>query len=337
MTNAERQYMEAVKASVKGGKIDMMFRMKLHKLQKDIALSDGVAKEIESKVLEEAAAAAPAQAVEFSALAAAKAKENAEREERKRLADLERQQEEARREAQRLEAAKRRAEEDAKRESEKAEEARKRREEEEAKDRERREKEHQQQLAEQERLRKETEKAAEAKLAAEKAMREAAEAKAAAELAKKEAELKASQAKMQSQLSEQQEELARVKAAVAGSPQKRWLFIVLGLVFGVLGVHLAYAKRWILFGVLWLSMIMCFTFMDTSKSENPEPNSQTTQEVATGEVTKTTASASDDKGGASTESKGNDAIAVPCLLVWFGLWFGGTFFIKKDGKKRRLS
>lgn len=332
MTNVERQYMEAVKSSIKGGKIDMMFRMKLHKLQKDIALSDGVAKEIEAKVLEEAAAAAPEQAAQSSALAAAKAKEAAEREERKRLADLERQQEEARREAQRLEAAKRRAEEAAKRERAKAEEARKRREEEEAKDRERREKEHQQQLAEQERLRKETEKAAEAKLAAEKALREAAEAKAAAELAKKEAELKVSQAKMQSQLSEQREELARVKAALAGSPQKRWLFIVLGLVFGMLGAHLAYAKRWVLFGVLWLSMIMCFTFMDTSKSEGGTLNSATTQEESQN-LTKTVTA--DNKGG--DESKGNDAIAVPCLLIWFGLWFGGTFFIKKDGKKRRLS
>lgn len=239
-------------------------------------------------------------------------------------------QEDARSKIQQEDEARCRTEEDAKREREKAEEARKRREEE-VKDRERREKERQQQLAEQERLCKETEKAAEAKLAAEKALREAAEAKAAAELAKKEAGLKASQAKMQSQLSEQREELARVKAAVAGSPQKRWLFIVLGLVFGMLGAHLAYAKRWVLFGVLWLSMIMCFTFMDTSKSEGAMPNSQTTIEESQNPTkTETTAN----KGG---ESKGNDAIAVPCLLIWFGLWFGGTFFIKKDGKKRRLS
>ena len=191
------------------------------------------------------------------------------------------------------------AEEDAKREREMAEQARKRREEEERADRERREKEHQQQLAEQERLRKETEKAAAAKLEAERALREASEAKAAAELAKKEAELKSSQAKMQSQLSEQQNELARVKAAMAGSPQKRWLFIVLGLLGGWLGLHLAYARRWVLLALFWVSVIAFFVVVPAGAKSSP--------------------------------------VQTPFALAVVALWLGGTFFIRKDGKKRRLS
>ena len=192
-----------------------------------------------------------------------------------------------------------RAEEDAKREREMAEQARKRREEEERADRERREKEHQQQMAEQERLRMETEKAAAAKLEAERAMREASEAKAAAELAKKEAELKSSQAKMQSQLSEQQNELERVKAAMAGSPQKRWLFIVLGLFGGWLGLHLAYARRWVLFALFWVSEVAFFVVVPAGAKSSP--------------------------------------VQTPFALAVVALWIGGTFFIKKDGKKRRLS
>ena len=188
-------------------------------------------------------------------------------------------------------------EDDTKQEREMAEQARKRREEEERADRERREKERQQQLAEQERLRKEAEKVAAAKLEAERAQREAAEAKAAAELAKKETELKSSQAKMQSELPEQHKELAQ--SAVVKSPQKRWLFIVLGLLGGWLGLHLAYARRWVLFALFWVSAIAFFAVVPDGAKSGPAQ--------------------------------------TPFALAVVALWIGGAFFIRKDGKKRRLS
>ena len=307
LTNSERQYAEAVKQSMKDGRINGVFRMALLKKSRELAIAPDRCSEIEKELLAESAKEAPKPSTSSPM--------DAEREERKRLAELERKQEEARREAQRLDEARRRAEDLAKREREIAEQARARREEEERKDRERREEEHKRQLKEQERIHKEAEKAAAMKADAERAKREAAEAKAAAELAKKDAELKVQQAKMEARLAS---EMAQ-RDSEQKSPRKRWLFLVLGISCGWLGVHLAYARRWIMFCVLWAALIGFFSNCGTTE-KTPDASRQT----ATAESLPT------------KRTGGNDAIAIPCFLTFVALWLGGTFFIKKDGKRKLM-
>lgn len=305
LSNSERQYAEAVKQSIKGGRINGAFRMSLIKKGRELAISADRCSEIEKQILSECSVDIQPVATHGS--------QTAEREERKRLADLERKQEEARREAQRLDEARRRAEDQAKHEREMAEEARKRREEEERKDRERREAEHKRQMEEQERIHKEAEKAAAMKADAERAKREAAEAKAAAELAKKDAELKAQRA-------ETDRLRAQQAAASAKSPQKRWVFILLGIFFGYLGVHLAYARRWILFAIFWAAFIgFASNCGDTEKASSGDDKAAT------------------EESQPAKKNSGNDAIAIPCCLVVAGFWLVAPFCIKKDGKKRRLA
>lgn len=336
MTNVEKQYLDAVKAAVVGGQINMMCRMKLYKLQKELGLAEDAARGIEAKVVSESAAATAAQASKSAELAVAKAKENAEREERKRLVELERQQEEARREAQRLEEARRRAEEEAKRERERAEEARKQREVEELKDRERREKEHQRQLAEQERLRKasekehqlrfaeqeclrkEAEKAANEKLAAERAMREAAEARAAAEVARKEAELSARNA-----------EVDRLKVQSQKSSANRTVYVIIGLLFGWLGLHFAYAKRWVLFLLIWVSWTGLIVGANLSPRGNAvEPSGD---QQATKPQINATEKAADEAGFGWY-----DWIAIAGIFGILILWLGGAMCVGKDGKGLKM-
>lgn len=328
LSHGERQYADEVKRFMKNGRINMFDRQKIDKRGKDLAISRERCLEIEKQLLAESAAAAQPTVDVLRT-------QDVERKERERLADLERKQEEARKEAARLEAARRRAEDQAKHEREMAEQARMRREEEERKAQERREAEHRRQMAEQERIHREAEKAAEMKAEAERVRREAAEAKAAAELAKKEAELRAQQAKMEAkaatelarenaELEVQRAETERLRAqqavAVAKkSPQKRWAFILLGLLFGYLGVHLAYARRWILLTIFWVALIGFVSNCGESKKTSGEANTSTEETQS------------------SERTGGNDAVAVPCFLIVAGLWLGGTFFIKKDGKKRRFS
>lgn len=315
MSNVEKQYLDAVKAAVVGGQINMMCRMKLYKLQKELGLAEDAARGIEAKVVSESAAATAAQSSKSAELAVAKAKETAEREERKRLVELERQQEEARREAQRLEEARRRAEEETKRERERAEEARKQREVEELKDRERREKEHQRQLAEQERLRKEAEKVANEKLAAERTLCEAAEAKAAAEVARKEAELAARNA-----------EVDRLKIQSQKSSASRIVYIIIGLLFGWLGLHFAYAKRWILLLLVWVSwtgLIVGANLSYRGNSAEPIEDNQTVK-AKTNEPEKTVAGVC------------YDCIAIVGIFGVLILWLGGAMCVSKDGKGMKM-
>lgn len=326
LSQVECKYAEEVKRFIKNGRINMFDRQKIDKRGKELAISRERCLEIEKQLLTATTAQPTVDAPRTH---------DVERKERERLADLERKQEEARKEAARLEAARRRAEDQAKHEREMAEQARMRREEEERKAQERREAEHKRQLAEQDRIHKEAEKAAEMRAEAERVKREAAEAKAAAELAKKDAELKAQQAKMEAkaatelarknaELEVQRAEAARLRAqqsteAAKKSPQKRWAFILLGLLLGYLGIHLAYARRWVLLVIFWGALIGFVSNCGESKKtagEEKAPTEETPSSERTG---------------------GNDAVAVPCFLTVAGLWLGGTFFIKKDGKKRRLS
>ena len=170
-------------------------------------------------------------------------------------------------------------------------------------------------MAEQERIHKEAEKAAAMRADAERAKREAAEAKAAAELAKKDAELRVQQAKMEARLAS---EMAQRDSELK-SPRKRWLFLVLGILCGWLGVHLAYARRWIMFCVLWAALIGFFSNCGTTE-KTPDASGQTA--TAESQPTKRTG--------------GNDAIAIPCFLTFVALWLGGALFIKKDGKRKLM-
>ncbi|MBR5549566.1 MAG: hypothetical protein IKU71_07535 [Kiritimatiellae bacterium] len=308
LTNSERQYAEAVKQSMKDGRISGVFRMALIKKGRELAIAPDRCSEIEKKLLAESATEAPKSSPSSPM--------DVERDERKRLAELERKQEEARREAQRLDEVRRRAEDSAKKEREMAEQARVRRETEERKDRERREAEHKRQMQEQARIHKEAEKAAAMKVDAERAKREAAEAKAAAELARKDAELKVQQAKMEARIAS---EVSQRNNAEQKSSRKRWLFLLLGILFGWLGVHLAYARRWILFGILWAALIGFFSNCGTTEKPT-DASGQTTS--AESQPTKQTG--------------GNDAIAIPCFLTFAALWLGGALFIKKDGKRKLM-
>lgn len=75
---------------------------------------------------------------------------------------------------------------------------------------------------------------------------------------------------------------------VASGDKKRWKFIVLGILFGWIGAHYIYAKRWGLF----LLHVTAFIGL---------------------------------------------LIAPPLGLLWLATWFGGAFFVKKDGSKNRLA
>ena len=102
------------------------------------------------------------------------------------------------------------------------------------------------------------------------------------------------------------------------STKKRWKFVVLGLLFGFLGIHLAYAKRWFLFLLLWAGFITGGMFYKGNAAEKTSDG--VTQQVQQSEQVKS----NDDKIGGIG------------FGVWALLWFGGTLFIKKDGKGNRM-
>lgn len=111
------------------------------------------------------------------------------------------------------------------------------------------------------------------------------------------------------------------KGEVSTSPKKRWKFVVLGILFGFFGIHLAYAKRWLLFLLLWAGFITGNVMSDT-KAGDDKP----TTEVATQQV-----EPSDKSTKTSTNTISNIGFGV-----WALLWIGGTLFIKKDGKGNRM-
>ena len=103
------------------------------------------------------------------------------------------------------------------------------------------------------------------------------------------------------------------------STKKRWKFVVLGLLFGFLGVHLAYAKRWLLFLLLWAGFI----------AGNVMSGGSSKAEQDTANVPKVTLTENQEK-------KGGSPIRDIGFAVWALLWIGGTLFIKKDGKGNRM-
>ncbi len=112
---------------------------------------------------------------------------------------------------------------------------------------------------------------------------------------------------------------AKKSSEVSMSPKKRWKFVVLGILLGFFGVHLAYAKRWLLFLLLWAGFIVGNVMSDgASKAEQDTANvPQVTQTENQGK-------------------KGGSPIGGIGFAVWALLWIGGTLFIKKDGKGNRM-
>ena len=93
---------------------------------------------------------------------------------------------------------------------------------------------------------------------------------------------------------------------------------MLGLLFGFLGLHLAYAKRWFLFLLLWAGLITGGIFSKNSEATKA-PNDVPSQ-AQQAEPTKSN----------------NDMIGNIGFGVWALLWLGGALFIKKDGKGNRM-
>jgi F0F1-type ATP synthase assembly protein I len=114
------------------------------------------------------------------------------------------------------------------------------------------------------------------------------------------------------------------------SPKKRWKFITLGVLLGFFGAHLAYAKRWVLFLLLWGGLITGNVMSGDSKEQiaNPEKQEsvQTVDQVEPNQSQQNT-----DAGKERSSPIGNIGFAV-----WGLLWIGGTLFIKKDGNGCRM-
>ena len=109
-----------------------------------------------------------------------------------------------------------------------------------------------------------------------------------------------------------------LKDAESASDKKRWKFVIFGLLLGFFGIHLAYAKRWFLFLLLWAGLITGGSF-STSSEAVKSPNAAAPQEVQT------------------EQPKSNDnMISNIGFAVWGLLWLGGALFIKKDGKGNRM-
>lgn len=111
------------------------------------------------------------------------------------------------------------------------------------------------------------------------------------------------------------------KGEVSTSSKKRWKFVVLGMLFGFLGVHLAYAKRWVLFLLLWAGFITG-NVMTPAKSEPGEKPAEATTQHA--------------EPAGNANKGGSSPISNIGFGVWSLLWLGGTLFIKKDGKGKRM-
>ena len=116
-------------------------------------------------------------------------------------------------------------------------------------------------------------------------------------------------------------------SCVATSSKKRWKFVVLGILFGFFGAHLAYAKRWLLFLLLWAGFI-CGNVMNEKKTTDGAPDAPAEQEQSQ-EVLQ--------EGDAQeSEKKSSNPISNAGFAVWGLLWIGGTLFIKKDGNGCRM-
>lgn len=114
------------------------------------------------------------------------------------------------------------------------------------------------------------------------------------------------------------------------SSKKRWIFVTLGIFLGFFGAHLAYAKRWVLFLLLWGGLIAGNVMSGDSKAQIDNLEKQ--EEVKTIEQDEANQSQQNTNDGeVQSSSIGNIGFAV-----WGLLWIGGTFFIRKDGKGNRM-
>lgn len=111
---------------------------------------------------------------------------------------------------------------------------------------------------------------------------------------------------------------AKKSTVKSTSSKKRWKFVLLGLLFGFLGVHLAYAKRWTLFLLLWAGLVTGGSFGTSDDAAKPPTD-------AAAQVQQT-----------EQQKSKNSTISNVGFAVWALLWIGGTLFIKKDGKGNRM-
>ena len=111
------------------------------------------------------------------------------------------------------------------------------------------------------------------------------------------------------------------KGEVSTSPKKRWKFVVLGIVLGFFGVHLAYAKRWLLFLLLWAGFITGNVMSGGKPEADKTPAEATAQQVEPAD---------------NAKKNGGSPIGGIGFGIWALLWIGGTLFIKKDGKGNRM-
>ena len=109
--------------------------------------------------------------------------------------------------------------------------------------------------------------------------------------------------------------------STSASSKKRWRFIVLGIVLGFFGIHLAYAKRWLLFLLLWVGFITGNVMSGGKPDANKVPAEATDQQVVSAD---------------KVQKNGGSPIGGIGFGVWALLWIGGTLFIKKDGKGNRM-
>lgn len=116
---------------------------------------------------------------------------------------------------------------------------------------------------------------------------------------------------------------SKVKSCAKTSSKKRWKFVFLGVLLGFFGAHLAYARRWLLFLLLWSGFI-CGNVMDDKTPDGPTEVCEQVQEVPM--IGKTN----------NTEKEVSNPISNAGFAVWVLLWIGGTLFIKKDGNGCRM-
>jgi len=124
--------------------------------------------------------------------------------------------------------------------------------------------------------------------------------------------------------------LGKRDSTAASSTKKRWKFITLGVLLGFFGAHLAYAKRWILFLLLWGGLIAGNVMTGNGKAENSAAENQV-EAQATEQVASNSNQQKSDDGKEPSSPIGNIGFAV-----WGLLWIGGTLFIKKDGNGCRM-
>ena len=120
----------------------------------------------------------------------------------------------------------------------------------------------------------------------------------------------------------------KTTSCAATSPKKRWKFVVLGILFGFFGAHLAYAKRWLLFLLLWAGFI-CGNVMNEKKTTEGAHDAPPTVQEQNQEV-------SPEGDAQESEKKSSNSISNVGFAVWGLLWIGGILFIKKDGNGCRM-